>query len=143
MSNRSQIDDALHHLLDARDGIEADGVIDPEGLWLSIKYHMAPVADLLACDFRRYQNGAWTLSVYLTERPGPWCEWRPPSDEWHNRWKGHARGRIAEFYAPDRRTLLLAMSGTGPRPCHLEQDALRLIERATEILESGHAINMG
>lgn len=135
-------DDALHRLWDARDGISPES-LDPETLWLQIKYHLAPVSDVLASDFHRYASGAWTLGVYLTRTPGLGSLWRPPDDARHRYWASHPKSRVAEFYLPHEGRLMVAVPGRPPMSFdlnHPDASGLRLIiDRAQQILLDGHA----
>ncbi len=138
------MDANLKRLLDAQDGIASSmAAVDPETLWLAVKYHLAPLADRLANDFRRFTSGAWTLAVYVTQSPGPWAEWHGENERWHAVWATRGKSRIAEFYlpAPSTDTALLALPHRPPEPFDLrdpDPDQIgRLIDRATEILRLG------
>ncbi len=129
--------------MDAQDGISPAGAVDPETLWLAVKYHLAPVADRLAHDFRRFTSGAWTLTIYLTQSPGPWNDWHDENERWHAVWRARGKSRIAEFYLPSASAIgvLLALPNRPPEPFDFRdphpEHVDRLIDRATEILRSG------
>ena len=137
------MDENLNRLLDAQDGVLPLSAVDPETLWLTVKYHLAPLADRLANDFRKFSSGAWTLGVYLTQSSGPWAEWHGESQRWHALWIGRGKSRVAEFYLPSMPApLLLALPNRPPEPFNLRdpnpQHISLLIDRATEILELGN-----
>ena len=138
------MDANLKRLLDAQDGMASSTTaVDPETLWLAVKYHLAPLADRLANDFRRFTSGAWTLAVYVTQSPGPWAEWHDENERWHAVWMTRGKSRVAEFYlpSPSAATVLLALPHRPPEPFDLRdpnpEQVGRVVDRATEILRLG------
>ncbi len=146
MSTNTNLDRAMQRLLDAQDGIPSQDEVNPEALWLQIKYCLAPVADSLVPDFHRYASGSWVLAVYLADGTGYGSDWHPNNDAWHHFWQAQRKSLIAEFYLPYRSPLLLAIPGTKPLPSTAEipeSDAVRLLERADFILRQGQGAPVG
>ncbi len=142
MSTEHEIHQAMHRLSDARDGILADEAIDPESLWFQVQYSMAPVSERLVPDFHRYSSGGWVLSVYLAASLGYGSQWHPDDETWHQFWHPQKQSLLAEFYLPYGGALTLAIPGTPPTLSPVEirpAQALRLLQRATAILDAGHA----
>jgi hypothetical protein len=138
-----ELRDALGRLVDANDGVPVPGTVAPEDLWSLVKFHLAPVADQLGNDLRRFSSGAWTLDIYILEAVGPWATWHDISPAWHEKWAGYGKCRVAQFYAPNHTTLQLSIPG---KPLvdfsYIDPDTVtlrQLIERATAILQNGLA----
>lgn len=143
IESQESLREALGRLADAGDQVPVRGSVDPEVLWNLVKFHLAPVSDQLANDFRRFTSGAWTLDIYILAGAGDWSTWHDASAAWHARWRGNGKCRIGQFYGPGDGKLLLAMPGQPPQAfSHQEPDPemiRALIERATAILRSGNA----
>lgn len=143
MDYRDSLSQALERLSDAQDKVRQANDFDPEDIWRLVKFHLAPISEQLANDFRRFSSGAWTLDIYVLEQPGFWSTWHDSSPEWHAKWAGYGASRVAEFYVPGDGSLWLAMPGCAPRAFLLDNPdpALlqEIIERATVILRKGFA----
>jgi hypothetical protein len=137
MESRSA-QNAFYRVLDAKDGAFTDGPIDPEALWLQIKIDLAPISDLLVCDFHEYPSGAWVLKAHVSSLASEPFNGLTNSESWHDFLKTKLQSTLAEWYLPHQGILLLAIPGRPPTSVSVptaEQDVVLLVERARHIIE--------